>query len=88
MAIYMNFNKNAPKGNVTAKGYEDWIEVDSFNFGVGRGISMEAGAMANREASRPSISEVTVTKRIDAASGGLFKASVSGDEGVDRKSVV
>ncbi|WP_308364149.1 MULTISPECIES: type VI secretion system tube protein Hcp [unclassified Microbulbifer] len=82
MAIYMNFNNNAPKGNVTAKGYEDWIEVDSFNFGVGRGISMEAGAMANREASRPSISEITVTKRIDAASGGLFKASVSGDEGV------
>ncbi|WP_066960598.1 type VI secretion system tube protein Hcp [Microbulbifer sp. Q7] len=82
MAIYMNFNSKAPAGNVTAKGYEDWIEVDSFNFGVGRGISMEAGAVANREASRPSLSEVTVTKRIDAASGGLFKASVTGDEGV------
>lgn len=82
MAIYMNFNNKAPAGNVTAKGYEDWIEVDSFNFGVGRGISMEAGAVANREASRPSLSEVTVTKRIDAASGGLFKASVTGDEGV------
>lgn len=82
MAIYMNFNNKTPAGNVTAKGYEDWIEVDSFNFGVGRGVSMEAGAVANREATRPSISEVTVTKRIDAASGGLFKASVTGDEGV------
>ncbi|MCQ3829239.1 MULTISPECIES: Hcp family type VI secretion system effector [Microbulbifer] len=82
MAIYMNFNNKAPAGNVTAKGYEDWIEVDSFNFGVGRGISMEAGAVANREATRPSLSEVTVTKRIDAASGGLFKSSVTGDEGV------
>lgn len=82
MAIYMNFNNKAPAGNVTAKGYEDWIEVDSFNFGVGRGISMEAGAMANREATRPSLSEITLTKRIDAASGGLFKSSVSGDEGV------
>ncbi|MFV8783872.1 Hcp family type VI secretion system effector [Microbulbifer sp. SA54] len=82
MAIYMNFNSKAPAGNVTAKGYEDWIEVDSFNFGVGRGISMEAGAMANREATRPSLSEITLTKRIDASSGGLFKSSVSGDEGV------
>lgn len=82
MAIYMNFNNKAPAGNVTAKGYEDWIEVDSFNFGVGRGISMEAGAMANREATRPSLSEITLSKRIDAASGGLFKSSVSGDEGV------
>ncbi|GAB3105694.1 type VI secretion system tube protein Hcp [Aestuariicella hydrocarbonica] len=82
MAIYMSFNENATKGNVTAKGYENWIEVDSFNFGVGRGISMEAGAMANREASRPSLSEVSVTKALDAASGGLFKSSVTGDEGV------
>lgn len=82
MAIYMNFNSKAPAGNVTAKGYEDWIEVESFNFGVGRGITMEAGAMANREATRPSLSEITLTKRIDAASGGLFKSSVSGDEGV------
>jgi type VI secretion system secreted protein Hcp len=83
MAIYMNFNALSPKGNVTAEGYEDWIEVDSFNFGVGRAISMEAGAMANRESTRPSLSEVTVTKALDAASGGLFKASVVGDEGVN-----
>lgn len=82
MAIYMNFNGNSPKGNVTAQGYEDWIEVDNFNFGVGRAITMEAGAMANREASRPSLSEVTVSKALDASSGGLFKASVTGDEGV------
>ena len=82
MAIYMNFNSNSPKGNVTAQGYEDWIEVDNFNFGVGRAITMEAGAMANREASRPSLSEVTVSKALDASSGGLFKESVTGDEGV------
>ena len=82
MAIYLKFNNGSPAGNVTAKGYEDWIAIDSFSFGVGRAISMEAGAMANREATRPSISEVTLSKHIDAASGGLFKASVSGDEGV------
>ena len=63
MAIYMNFNGNNPQGNVTAAGYENWIEVDSMSFGVGRSITMQAGAMSNREASRPSISEVTVTKR-------------------------
>ncbi|GLS26097.1 Hcp family type VI secretion system effector [Marinibactrum halimedae] len=82
MAVYLNFNSLSPKGNVTAEGYKDWIEVASFSFGVGRGITMEAGAMSNREATRPSLSEVTVTKALDAASGGLFKASVTGDEGV------
>ncbi|KEQ12242.1 Hcp family type VI secretion system effector [Endozoicomonas numazuensis] len=81
MAIYMNFNSKKPAGNVTAKGYEDWIEVDSFSFGVGRSITMEAGAMSNREAGRPSLSEVSVTKLLDAASGGLFKESVTGSEG-------
>lgn len=82
MAIYMNFNNKKIKGNVTAAGYEDWIELDSFQFGVGRGISMEVGNMANREATRPSISEITVTKMMDNASGGLFKESLTGTEGV------
>ncbi|MEE2730414.1 MAG: type VI secretion system tube protein Hcp, partial [Pseudomonadota bacterium] len=47
MAIYMNYNKLAIKGNVTAKGYEDWIELDSVSLGCGRGITMEVGNMAN-----------------------------------------
>ncbi|MGI9282959.1 MAG: Hcp family type VI secretion system effector [Endozoicomonas sp.] len=82
MAIYMNFNSKQPAGNVTAKGYEDWIELDSFNFGAARSITMEAGAMSNREASRPTLNEVNFTKKLDAASGGLFKESVTGSEGV------
>ena len=82
MAIYMNFNNKAIKGNVTAAGYEDWIELDSLNFGNGRGITMEVGNMANREASRPSMSEVSVSKMMCNASGGLFKESLTGVEGV------
>jgi len=38
--------------------------------------------MDNREATRPSISEVSLSKAMDAASGGLFQASVAGSEGV------
>lgn len=82
MAIYLNYNDKKIKGNVTTQGYEDWIEVDSFSFGVGRGISMEVGNMANREATRPSISEINLSKSMDASSGGMFKESVSGSEGV------
>ena len=82
MAIYMNFNSKKIKGNVTATGYEDWIELDSFQMGNGRGISMEVGNMANREATRPSLSEVVITKALDNASGSLFKESLTGVEGV------
>jgi len=83
MAIYMNYNKLAIKGNVTAAGYENWIELDSMQMGVGRGISMDVGNMANREATRPSLSEVSITKMMDNASGGLFKESLTGVEGVE-----
>lgn len=81
MAIYMNYNALAVKGDVTAEGYQDWIELDSFNMGVGRGITMEVGQMANRESTRPSLSEVTISKNMDAASGGLFADAVAGDAG-------
>ena len=79
MAIYLKFGK--VKGNVTHKGYEDWIELGSFQFGVGRGISTPVGAAKNREASAPSVSEVTVTKEMDKSSTDLFQASLSGAKG-------
>ncbi|MCG8536133.1 MAG: type VI secretion system tube protein Hcp [Pseudomonadales bacterium] len=83
MAIYMNFNKLGIKGNVTAAGYEDWIELNSMSLGLGRGITMEVGNMANREASRPSLSEVSVSKSMCNASGSLLKESLTGVEGVE-----
>ncbi|WP_020407530.1 Hcp family type VI secretion system effector [Hahella ganghwensis] len=82
MAIYMNYNQLNVKGNVTAEGYKDWIRLDSFNFGVGRHITMEAGHMSNREATRPALSTVNISKIMDTASSGLFKESLTGDAGV------
>lgn len=79
MAIYLEFE--GVKGNVTANGYKDHIAVNSFDFGVGRGISMEAGNMSNREVSRPSVSEVTLTKAADNSATALFKEAVTGSAG-------
>lgn len=81
MAIFLNFNGNKPKGNVTADGYKDWIKIDDFQFAVSRGISMEAGNTSNREVTYPDISELTVTKIMDGASTGLFKEALTGDTG-------
>ncbi|HYH66977.1 MAG TPA: type VI secretion system tube protein Hcp [Urbifossiella sp.] len=39
MPIYMQYDSGKIKGDVTAKGHEDWIELASFGWGVGRGIS-------------------------------------------------
>jgi type VI secretion system secreted protein Hcp len=79
MPIFMHFE--GIEGNVTAKGYEKWIEVNSFQFGAGRGISTPTGGAENREASAASVSEVTVTKQMDKASPKLFEAGLIGNEG-------
>lgn len=79
MAIYVEYE--GIKGNVTAEGFADHIKVLSLNFGASRGISMEAGHMANREATRPSLSEITFTKMADISSTPLFKEAVTGATG-------
>lgn len=70
MAIYMKFGSF--KGASTTEGFKDWIELDSFQWGVGRGIGSAARGAESREASEPSISEVVVTKRMDKSSPSLL----------------
>jgi type VI secretion system secreted protein Hcp len=79
MAIYIEYE--GIKGNVTAEGFDGQIKVLSLSFGVSRGISMESGHMANREATRPSLSEVTFTKEADISTTPLFKEAVTGAAG-------
>lgn len=82
MPIYMNV-EGIP-GDVTAEGHEKWIEVSSFQIGVGRHIGVPTGRHAEREASAPSISEIVVTKTSDTASAKLFQQALWG-EGVKVK---
>lgn len=77
MPIYMKYG--SVEGDVTATGHEKWIEVNSFQFGVGRGISSPTGGSADREASAPSVSEIVVTKPTDTASTKLFDESLEGE---------
>lgn len=77
MAIYLKYGDVA--GNVTADGFAEWVELDSFQWGVGRGIGSPVGNSGNREASSPSVSEVTVTKMFDKASTPLLEAALHGD---------
>lgn len=79
MAIYMKFNDDSIKGNVTAEGHADWIEINSVQFGVGRGIGSPTGRAANRESSEPSISEVVVTKVGDRTSPLFFQEACVGE---------
>jgi type VI secretion system secreted protein Hcp len=79
MPIYMNYNNLAVKGDATADGHANWIELNSFQWGVGRGISSPTGGAKDRESSAPSISEITVTKDQDAATGKLLTEAYQGE---------
>lgn len=76
MAIYMNWS--GINGDVTTKGYEKWIELRSFQWGIGRGIGSAMSGQASRESSIPSVSEVVVSKLMDSSSPGLWTDSVAG----------
>jgi type VI secretion system secreted protein Hcp len=78
MAIYMKYSSPDIKGGVTTQGYAGYIELTSFQFGVGRGVGSPTGGTTNREASTPSVSEIVVTKNLDEATGGLVKEAYSG----------
>jgi len=80
MPIYVKYGDI--KGDVTAdghKGSEGWFEVNSFQWGVGRGISSPTGGAADREASAPSVSEITVSKPMDIASYALLNEALQGE---------
>lgn len=76
MAIYMKYG--SIKGAVTTDGFKDWIELGSFQWGVGRAIGTAARGSTSREHSEPSLSEVTVTKVTDVSSPKLFLDAVAG----------
>jgi type VI secretion system secreted protein Hcp len=76
MAIFLKYGDI--KGEVSASTHKDWIEVQSFQWGVGRGISSGVGGASKREASAPSVSEITVTKSFDVSSPLLMKEALGG----------
>ena len=77
MAIYLKYGDI--KGSVTTEGFKDWIELNSAQFGVGRGIGSPTGSDKTREATAPSISEIVVTKSMDAASHKLLTDAWAGE---------
>ena len=76
MSAYMKID--GIQGNVTASGLEKTIEITSAHFNVKRSMNTKPGAVADREGTKPSLSEFTITKQVDNASPYLFKDAAVG----------
>ena len=79
MPIYLQYDSGKVKGDVTAEGHKDWIELHGFQWGVRRTIYTETGRVTDRESSAPSISEIVVTKRLDDATTPLLQEALTGE---------
>jgi type VI secretion system secreted protein Hcp len=80
MAAYLKYGTTI-KGESLAEGHkgsDGWMEINSVQWGCGRAISTPTGASAKREASAPSVSEITVTKQMDSTSPQLALEALVG----------
>ncbi len=64
------------KGEVTAEGHEDWIEISSFQWGVTLPISSSTAGGAT--SGKPSFSDLIITKAYDLSSPHLMHGCASG----------
>jgi type VI secretion system secreted protein Hcp len=76
MAIYMQINDIL--GDVSAQGHEQWILLLGLEFSTKRSLIAEPGRISDREATRPSITELSVHKKMDKSSPLLFSESCIG----------
>lgn len=67
--IFLKSENGEIDGESLVAGYEGWIEIESFQVGGAREISLPSTI---REVSRPSLSDVTLTKAMDQTSPALF----------------
>lgn len=61
MPIYINYGSIKGDTGSTNKNRQ-WIELNSFQWAVGRGTTSPSGGSADRQGSAPSVSEIVLTK--------------------------
>ncbi len=65
-------------GEVKARGFEGWIEIQSAQVGLHRQITSATGRGTDREGSGSATQEIVITKLHDSVSPALFRASLDG----------
>ncbi|MCB9959649.1 MAG: type VI secretion system tube protein Hcp [Rhodospirillaceae bacterium] len=68
-------------GDVTQAKYKGWIDAESLQWGVGRAVMTPVGSTMNREASAPTLSELTFTKTMDRSTALILQETCSGESG-------
>ena len=76
MSIFMNADNTT--GNASAKGHENWIELESFFIHGERSVKMNIGQSNCRESSEPILNEIEIVKKPDQSSCFFFDRLTDG----------
>jgi type VI secretion system secreted protein Hcp len=85
MPIYMRITQNGKlitKGDATARGHENWIELSSAQMGKTTSIADMEKALEKDPNASLGISEIVITKVLDPASTTLFQQSLKNGDGL------
>jgi type VI secretion system secreted protein Hcp len=75
--ILLNYGDLTIKGDSMLDGYEDWVQIQSVQWGVGRAVTSTTGG-GDRKFSEPSFSEISLSKEMDKGSIDLFIEACGG----------
>lgn len=73
--LYLNVDKLAIKGDATAVGHKNWIELNSLQWGAGNSVSYASGFP---QVGKASASEITWTQGLEPSASALGKDLLSG----------
>lgn len=77
MAIFLKYGSIT--GSATDDKHKEWILIDGMSFGVHRNLLSVVGGAANRQASAPDVSDITLTKAsMDKSSSAIFAEALIG----------
>jgi len=76
MSVFLNYE--GIKGESSDSGHKDWIDVDSWEWGVERKITSSTSTQGDRESSNAVINNLNITKTMDSSSNRLFIESCCG----------
>jgi type VI secretion system secreted protein Hcp len=73
--LLLNFEKKI-KGSSTAKGYEEWIEIEDINFGGGRYFD---NSSQHRNPDKAFHSDISVRKKVDVSTPEIWYQALEGN---------
>jgi len=81
MGLYMRYDNGSIQGDATQQGFEGWVNLHSFQWGMSRAFTKDTGRAFNREGAQAQVGRIVITKEVDHASGQILKTACTEHKG-------